>query len=205
MTAFLLHLSLLLAIPDSTHILYAQKDARALAALCAHADAREMQLRCRYRLYPLTEDERYVTSLPEALDDASARELALLSGLWGYRAARASMLKALRYGLRTDRLLEQAKALDPLDPFVLLIEGQSLLFRPGFAGRDERAALDRFQKLKAVAARELESGVTEMEAELWIWYTLERLGDARADSLRARLLAQHPPLLHREFLERPPR
>lgn len=197
-------LASLLAFSDSTHGYYATKNAAALEALLAQAESREMDLLCRYRLYPLTERPSLVSNLPASLDDGTARELALLAGLWGYRAARAPLHLAMKYGLRSDRLLKAAAARDPDEPFLLLVEGQSLLFRPAIAGGDARAALVRFQRLRAVLPRRPGTDMTVMEADLWIWYTLRRLDAAEAAKLHTRLLAANPPRLYREFLLSPP-
>lgn len=188
---------------ETTQRLYAARDVEALQAVCRTATAVEDDLLCRYRLYPLTEDEAHLDTLPASLDGASPRALALLSGLWGYKAARAPLHKLPTYGMRADRLLKAARAAAPDDPFVLLIEGQSLLFKPAFAGGDRRAALERFRHLHRVAARSPRCGVSVVEADLWTWYAMDKLGDPGADALRRRLLAAQPPRLYREFLEAP--
>lgn len=205
MSLFLASLLITSSLLDTTQTLYAQKDVEALRRVCAAPENREADLLCRYRLYPLTQQAHYLDALPDDLPaSASPRDLALLSGLWGYKTARAPLHLVPRYGLRAERLLRRAREQAPEDPFVLLIDGQSLLFKPAIAGGDRRAALQRFQALRGVAARHPAGGVSVLEAELWTWYALERLGDASADGLRARLLAQQPPLLYREFLLSPP-
>lgn len=188
----------------SSQAYYAQQDADALRQLMEQADSRFERLLGRYRLYPLTENDALLDDLPESLDDGSAPELALLSGLWGYRAARASIFSAIRYGRRADRLLEAAKARDPDDPFVLLVEGQSLIFKPAIAGRDEEAALNRFEQLCSILQDARNVGISMMEAELWRWYALHRLGIDRAPTVRERLLAAGPPPLYQQFLQDPP-
>lgn len=190
---------------DSTQVYYAQQDAEALTNLLAQADTRFADLICRYRLYPLTEDEDLLAALPAEMDDGSARELAILSGLWGYRAARAPIFSAIRYGRRSERLLDAAKAKDPDDPYVLLIEGQSLLFKPAIAGRDEEAALDRFNRLHTVLQQTPKSvGISMTEAQLWRWYALHQLDMDNAAAVRNELLATNPPPLYRQFLQDPP-
>lgn len=183
-----------------TQALYSRRDVPALRRLCADATG-EADLLCRYRLYPLTQDAALVAGLPETAPAPTARAHALLSGLWGYRAARASALQLPRLGLRSLDLLRAARRLDAADPYVLLVEGQSLLFRPAIAGGDVRAALGRFRALRQHAG----SGVSPMEADVWIWYAMRRLGDRTADALRARLLAATPAPLYRDFLLHPPR
>lgn len=196
----LLLLSLALPSPDSTHVYYAEKDVPALEQLYAQASDRELLLLCRYRLYPLTQDEQYVASLPQDLEAGSASELALLSGLWGYRAAQASIPRAIQFGYYADRLLKKAQALDPADPYVLLITGQSLLFRPAFAGGSKEEALGQFRKLRHVLTGRPQEGISALEADLWIWYTLHVMDDPRAPTLRQQLLAHPLPPLYREFL-----
>lgn len=190
---------------DSTQVYYARQDVDALDAMLDQAETRFEELLCRYRLYPLTERKDYIDDLPEELEHASARELALLAGLWGYRAGHGSVFAAIRHGRRSQRLLDAAKAEDPDDPFVLLIEGQSLLFKPRFAGRDEAQALDRFNQLHALLDRtDADIGISKIEAALWRWYAMERLGTDRADAVREELLAADPPPLYRQFLQDPP-
>jgi hypothetical protein len=194
-------------VPDSTQSYYARKDAEALRRLLRNADTRAERLLCRYRLYPLTEDERYLNDLPETLDpDASARELALLSGLWGYRAAHASVFGAMQAGRRSMQLLEKAREKDADDPFVLLIGGQSLLFRPALAGGSDETALARFRRLRRVlGSRPDADAVAASEAALWTWYALRETDrpDA-ANALRRKLAERDLPPLYREFLKHPP-
>ncbi len=204
MTAFLVSLALFASLPDTTQTLYAAKDIAALQHVCAAPAGQEADFLCRYRLYPLTEDARYLADLPADVEGGSPRTLALLSGLWGYKTARAPLHLVPRYGMRAERLLKRARHAAPEDPFVLLIEGQSLLFKPALAGGDRSAALARFRLLRRVAARNPRGGVSPLEADLWTWYTLDKLGDASAPPMRALLLAQNPPRLYREFLLSPP-
>lgn len=192
------------SLPDSTQALYAAKNAAALDSLLADAPSREAALLCRYRLYPLRQHERYLADLPADLNEGSARELALLAGLWGYKAGEASLYFAIRHGLRSEQLLEEAKTKDPDDPFVLLIEGQSLLFKPKIAGGDPQAALDRFRRLREVIQQRPNEGIAPMEVDLWIWYALDKLKADQAPAARERLLAQNPPPLFKEFLLDPP-
>ena len=193
---------------DLAQAYYAQKDEGALKALCSRESdvrsASEEALLCRYRLYPLTEDETYLEDLPRELPSGSARAQALLSGLWGYRASQAPVYKMMTYGRHAQRLIDAAHARDPEDPYVLLIEGQALLFKPGFVGGDKNAALGRFRRLQAVIGRHPDAGISLMEAELWTWYALKKLEAEEAPTLREKLLAQDPPPLYREFLLSPP-
>lgn len=193
-----------LSVADSAQTYYAEKDARSLEALLNRSEDRAEEYLCRYRLYPLTEDETLLEDLPTGLEDGSAPELALLAGLWGYRAARASSVRAVVFGRRSHRLLNKAREKNPLNPHVLLIEGQSLLFRPAIFGGDPERALERFRQLRGVLENNSDSGIARMEAELWIWYVLHKLGSSDAEPMREQLLAQDPPPLYREFLTSPP-
>lgn len=182
---------------------YAHQQPETLRTLLSEADSRADSLLVRYRLYPLSEDPSVIQDLPSDLSDGSARELALLSGLWSYRAGEASIFSAVQYGRRSATLLEQARKRDADDPYVLLVEGQSLLFRPAIAGRDPSAAAESFRRLSEKADRL--AGITEMEAEVWCWLALKEAGDtSRADELHRRLISQDPPPLYRQFLEDPP-
>ncbi len=189
---------------DSTLVFYTEQNVPALQRLLDSTDDRRLDLLCRYRLYPLTKDRAYLQQIPTRLEDATAAELALLSGLWGYRVLESSVFNAPRYGLRANRLLSKARALDPDDPFVLLIEGQSLLFRPPLFGGSARDALERFHRLREVLDQRPTTAVSRMEAELWIWYALEKLDAEEAPALRDALLAQNPPPLFKSFLLDPP-
>ena len=195
--------TLSLTFADTVERYYAHKNTDALEQICLSPPGPEAGLLCRYRLYPLTEDNRYLENLPTSLDSSSAREYALLSGLWGYRAAQASLLRAIQYGRHSDRLLALAREINPQDPFVLLVEGQSLLFRPRIAGGNPVAALERFRQLKGVVAKTPGCGVSHMEADLWVWYAMTHTGSAEAPALREDLLRQGPPALYREFLNAP--
>ena len=190
---------------DSTQHYYATQNAHALERLLGRIDDRALDLLIRYRLYPLTQDADLLDDLPADLDGASARELALLSGLWGYRVMTGSVLKVPTYGRRAAALIERARALDPDEPLVLLIEGQTLLFSPPLMGRDREAALARFQRLCAVLPAAPDRAVSSVEARLWVWYALTKLGrPTDADALKAELLAERPPPLYRTFLLSPP-
>ena len=190
---------------DSTATFYAEGNVAALKAMLSHAQSREIDLLCRYRLYPLTEDDRYIMDLPTTLGaEATARELALLAALWGYRLRNASVFQMAKWGTRSHRLLEAAKAIAPDDPFVLLIEGQSLLFRPAIFGGDAQEAVARFRELRIALDHVPSSGISRMEADLWVWLALEKLGEDEAPFLREKLLATAPPPLYRQFLLSPP-
>lgn len=183
-----------------TQALYSRRDVASLRRLCVGATG-EADLLCRYRLYPLTQDAALIARLPTVAPAPTARANALLSGLWGYRAARASAFQLPALGRRTLDLLRTARRMDPTDPFVLLVDGQSLLFRPAIAGGDVREALGRFRTLRQHAGE----GVSATEADVWIWFALHRLRDPDAAPMRRRLLAATPAPLYRDFLLHPPR
>ncbi len=192
------------ALVDSTQIYYAEQNVEALKRLYEQTDNREVALLCRYRLYPLTQDPVYLENLPLDLKAATARELAVLSGLWGYRVMESSVFKVPTYGKRATRLMDRAKALDPTEPFVLLIDGQSLLFRPKIFGGNKQEALDQFNQLYEALPNHSSSGISAIEAGLWVWYTRTKMKDETADALRSELLAQNPPPLYKAFLLDPP-
>lgn len=183
---------------------YAEKDVGTLHALFAEAKTREDSLLLRYRLYALTQDKGLIADIPTSLDSASARELALLSALWGYRIQDVGLINLILYGQRSLGLLNRAVRYDPTEPLVMLIEAQSLLFRPGIAGGNKRKALERFRELRERVEHVPACGLDTQEVDSWIWYTLEKLGAEEADSARATLLDADLPLLYREFVLSPP-
>lgn len=189
---------------EATRQYYADGNIDALQRLLHSTSDRTIKLLCRYRLYPLTQDDAYLEDLPTELDDPTARELALLSGLWGYRVREAPVWKTPSLGRRSIQLLDQARALDPDEPFVLLIEGQSFLFRPALFGGDLQQALRSFRTLQRVLDDQDAEGLSRLEATLWEWYTLEKMDTEAAEHLRERLLAQNPPVMYRQFLMDPP-
>jgi len=190
---------------DRVQDAYAREDADALRTLLQDADTRADSLLVRYRLYPLTENAALVDDLPETLDDGTAREWALLSGLWSYRAGEASLFNAVSYGRRSANLLETAQSIDPKDPYVLLIGGQSLLFRPSIAGKDPAAAAEQFEQLAQLARQNKTDGIPAVEARTWQWLALteaDRAEEARA--LHKQLRSQNLPPLYQQFIDDPP-
>ncbi len=184
---------------------YAQQDAERLRTLFDRASSRSDSLLVRYRLYPLTEDETVLEEIPASLSDGTPREYALLSGLWAYRAGEASFFSAIRYGHRSTNLLETAKAQAPEAPFVLLVEGQSLLFRPAIAGKDPAAAAERFARLAEIVKADDVSGISQTEAHVWRWLALTEADQPQTgEALRARLLKRDLPPLYEQFLKDPP-
>lgn len=199
-------LSVTLTFADSTQSFYAQQDAEGLRDLMAQADTRTESLMVRYRLYPLTEDSGVIDDLPQNLGpNASARELALLAGLWAYRAGEANIFNAIRYGRRSVSRLNEAKARNPNEPYVLLVEGQSLLFRPDVAGKDVHGAAQLFRKLISELDQHPNVGISSTEAHSWLWLALREAQSAdEADRIRSELLARELEPLYAQFLEDPP-
>lgn len=190
---------------EATQAAYERQDVEALRSLYERADSFSDSLLVRYRLYPLTKEDALLDGIPSSLDDGSGRDFALLSALWAYRAADGSWLALLRYGRRSSQLLDRAKAKDADHPFVLLVEGQSLLFRPAIAGRDPAAALDRFSDLVRITKENREIGISTVEAKVWLWIALREAGQlAEAKTLRAQLTGQSIAGLYQQFLNDPP-
>jgi hypothetical protein len=189
---------------DSVGHYYSLGDVEALVTLCSEPVSREQDLLCRYRLYPLTSQPQLLEDLPSTLDGGTAREKALLAGLWGYRAASGSVFRAMKSGRRAGRLMAEAREIDPEEPFLLLIEGQSYLFRPGIFGGSRGRALESFRQLQRSLAVRTDEVIDPMEADLWIWYTLEQMNDPAADAVRRSIESRNPPPLYRDFLANPP-
>jgi hypothetical protein len=190
---------------EQVHDAYAQQNAEELRRLLAQSDSRADSLLVRYRLYPLSERSHLIDELPKELDEGSAREWALLSGLWSYRAGEASIFNAVSYGRRSAKLLKTAQSLDPDDPYVLLVGGQSLLFRPAIAGKDAATAAERFATLVDQAGAGQADGISTMEARTWHWLALKEAGRTQdAQALHDTLRAENPAPLYRQFLDDPP-
>lgn len=202
---FLLAVSLLPPFAQQVQEAYAHEEAESLRTLLTRAESQGDSLLVQYRLYPLTEDETVLDNIPRTLSDASAREWALLSGLWSYRAGESSIFKAVDYGRHSTDLLETAKEKDPTDPYVLLIEGQSLLFRPAIAGRNAAAAADRFSTLAQQVKQSNQNGIPTVEAHIWKWLALREADRAEhAEALHEQLVSTSLPPLYRQFLRDPP-
>lgn len=189
---------------DSLAALYASRDIDGMQRLFAQASTMEQRLLGRYRLFPVTQDTHYLDDLPAPEEAHSAREFALLSALWAYRVANAPPWKIPSYGKRSEALLNRAKSLDAEDPFVLLVDGQALLYKPALFGGDINAALQRFTHLRRVVLGHPQAGIPLLEADVWTWYAMHKLDHASAEQVRQRLLAAEPPPLYRQFLTDPP-
>lgn len=197
------------SLPDTVATLYAQKDRAGLERLQSRTASVSDDLLLRYRLYPLARQRGVLENLPAEVLCRSARDYAILSALWAYRLAEAPVWRLPEYGRRVDSLMRRGREMDAGDPFVLLVEGQSLLYRPGIFGGSAEGALERFVQLRDLLRdrerrRDPVAGLPAIEAEIWVWYTLRRLGRDGTDRLRDRLLAQNPPPLYRDFLLDPP-
>jgi hypothetical protein len=189
-------------VADSLTHYYAAHDTGAIVRLHRQAATREERLLCTYRLYPLTRDAAWLSAIPEA--EGSARELALIAAHWAYRAAEAPPWRLPFFGRRSEGALDRARALDPEEPYVLLVEGQSLLYKPALFGGDVAAAQARFERLREVLRTRPAPGIHPLEAEVWIWMALRKQRAPSAEAVRARLLARQPPPLFRAFLLDPP-
>ena len=190
---------------DSLATYYSRQDVAAVERLYRrHARTREQRLLCRYRLYPMTRDRTYLDDIPSERGVRSARELALISALWAYRAADGPTWALPRNGRRSERILNLALARDADDPYALLVKGQSLLYKPRVFGGDVAAARQTFEQLRTVLRRQRAPGIHPFEAEVWTWMAVRKLDRAAGDQMQRRLLQRRPPRLFRTFLTDPP-
>ena len=190
---------------DSLTIYYARQDTSAVDRLFRHkARTREDRLLCLYRLYPMTLDTGYLGEIPSEDGVRSARELALISALWAYRAASGPAWRLPTYGRRSERILDAALALDPNDPYALLVKGQGLFYKPAWFGGDVAEAQRTFERVRQIVARRPTPGIHPFEAEVWIWMAVRKQDARRGEALQRRLLAQRPPRIFRQFLIDPP-
>lgn len=197
--------TLMTPLAEATQSAYAEENVRELRSLFERADSRVDSFLVRYRLYPLTENEELLDDIPSSLSSGSAREYALLSGLWAYRAGEASVFSVIQYGRRSSQLLETAKKQDADAPFVLLVEGQSLLFRPRIAGRDLDAAAERFEQLAQIVRGSEVPGISLTEANVWRWLALREADRSKkAEALCKSLRERELPPLFQQFLDDPP-
>ena len=190
---------------DSLTYYYVRQDADAIDRLYrTKARTREDRLLCLYRLYPMTLDEGYIADVPSEEGVTSARELALISALWAYRASSGPAWRLPTYGRRSERILERALARDPAEPYALLVRGQGLYYKPGIFGGDVAQAQRTFEQLRQRVTGRGIPGLHPFEAEVWIWMAVRRQDEAAGTRLRERLLAQRPPSMFRQFLIDPP-
>lgn len=190
---------------DSLATYYARRDTSAVDRLYRNkARTREEQLLCLYRLYPMTLDTHYLADIPSTEGVRSARELALISALWAYRASSGPAWRLPIDGRRSERVLNDALALDPDEPYALLVEGQALLYKPRMFGGDVAEARRTFERLRQVLGRRPAPGIHPFEVEIWIWMAVRKQDPEAGTALRRRLLAQNPPPMFRQFLLSPP-
>lgn len=191
-------------VADSTEIHYARKDVAALRSWCDTVRGPDDRLQCSYRLYPLTRDESLLEDLETDLEQPSARGLALLAGLWGFRATTSGRIGAMRNGIRSQRLLDRARTRDPDDVFVRLVSAHSMIFKPRFVGGDPMEAARLFAALAADLERSPTPAIHPAEAWTWQWYALALEKDPGAGPLRTTLMGRNLPLLFREILAADP-
>lgn len=192
------------SVVDSLTYYYAQHNVVAIERLHRNADTPLERLLCSYRLFPLTNNERWLENLPEEDELSSARALALLAAHWGFKAQRGPAWRLPTYGRRSEEILRRAQSIDPNEPYALLVDGQSLYYKPGLFGGDVEEARRRFEQLRNALYRNPAPGIHRFEPEVWIWMCLRKLESSGADQLRTSLLNQHPPPLFRHFLTNPP-
>ena len=189
---------------DSLTYYYVRQDARALRRLLRAAQTREEKLLVRYRLYPLTQDKRDIGDIPSDRGVTAPRELALISALWAYRASSGPAWRLPTYGRRSERILDAARARSARDPYVLLVRGQSLYYKPGVFGGDVGEAKTTFETLRSVLGNRGIPGLHPAEAEIWIWMCERKLDPEAAAATRQRLMRRRLPPLFRQFLQDPP-
>lgn len=192
-------------VSDSLTYYYARQDTSGVDRLFRRqARTRLDRLLCLYRLFPMTLDHAYLASIPSESGVRSARELALISALWAYKAAHGPALHLPTHGRRSDRILGLALQADPDEPYALLVKGQGLYYKPRLFGGDAAEAQRTFEHLRRVLARRPTPGIHPFEAEVWIWMSVRKQDAARGAELRRQLLARNPPPLFRQFLIDPP-
>ena len=190
---------------DSLTYYYARQDTSGVERLYrTKARTREDRLLCLYRLYPMTLDPQYLAEIPSEDGVTSARELALISALWAYRAASGPAWRLPTYGRRSERILDDALARDPAEPYALLVKGQSLYYKPGWFGGDVGQARATFETLRQRLGRRGVPGIHPFEAEVWVWMAVRRQDADAGARLQRRLLARNPPRIFRQFLVDPP-
>lgn len=183
---------------------YGKMDAAGVRDLLRSTGSSEERFMVLYRLYPLVQDGSLLDDLPDELEDgASAREAALLAALWSYRYNHGPFWSRMNAVRRAFRLMDEAKRMDPNEPFVLLVDGQSLLYRPKFAGGDASAARRLFEALRRSVERRQACSLSLVEVDTWIWLSMRRQHDPEADAFRQKILATNPLPVYREFLKLP--
>ena len=192
-------------VQDSLTYYYARQDTSGVDRLYRRqARTRLDRLLCLYRLFPMTLDEGYLADIPPDQGVRSARELALISAMWAYKAANGPAWSLPTWGRRSERILNEALRRDPDEPYALLVKGQGLYYKPRIFGGDVAEAQRTFERLRQVLARRPAPGIHPFEAEVWIWMSVRKQDRARGAALGRRLLAGNPPRMFRQFLLSPP-
>ena len=189
---------------DSLTHYYVRNNVAGVRGLRRQARSREERLLVTYRLFPLTMDRGVIANIPSDAGVTSARELALIAAHWAYRAANGPKINLPTHGRRSERILNRAKEANANDPYVLLVEGQSLLYKPGIFGGDAAEAKAVFQRLKRALGSRGVTGLHPFEADVWIWMCERKLNPSGANAMKRRLLARRPPPMFRQFLLDPP-
>jgi tetratricopeptide (TPR) repeat protein len=105
---------------------------------------------------------------------------ALQSVCYGYIAGVGGTFAAIRNGRASGRAMEQALALAPRNPRVVLVDALGLYFRPKIAGGDKAKACNRFAESTALFQVASDSGVAiwgRAEAHFWRGRCLREAGD----------------------------
>ena len=192
-------------VQDSLTYYYARQDTSGVDRLYRRrARTRLDRLLCLYRLFPMTLDERYLADIPSDEGVRSARELALISAMWAYKAANGPAWALPTWGRRSERILNEALRRDPSEPYALLVKGQGLYYKPRIFGGDVAEAQRTFEQLRQVLARRSAPGIHPFEAEVWIWMSVRKQDAGQGRTLQRRLLARNPPRIFRQFLIDPP-
>lgn len=182
---------------------YERKDTLRLRKALQAATTQSEKFLAIYRLYPLTLDKSLLRNIPTELKQSSAREYALLAALWSYRINEDKSI-LISAGMRINGLLDKAKRLNPNEPVYLLVDGQGLFYMPSVFGGSYNKALVRFRTARDVIVREKPAGLSRLDAETWIWYTLQKQKAANAQTYKQELLGRGLPQVYREFLLSPP-
>lgn len=181
--------------------LYARMDHQGMEDLLQRASTQEERFLVLYRLYPLVSKRSLLQGIPEDLDEsASARELAVLAALWSYRHNTEGVFGKMNAARRAMRLIDRAKSVDPNDPYVLLVDGQFLLYKPRVVGGSASLARERFESLVTRLGNGSACALTPTEAQSWLWMSMHRMKDPVAETARKELLAADPPPVFRAFL-----
>lgn len=189
---------------DSLTHYYVRRDVANVRRLHRIARTQEDKLLVAYRLFAMTREQSIIRDIPSDRGVQSPRQLALISALWAFRAGTGPKIHLPTHGRRSERILDRARDLAPNDPYVLLVRGQSLYYKPGIFGGDVEAAKETFEHLKRQMRGRSVPGLHPFEADVWIWMCERKLDEDRARATKRRLLAQSPPPMFRQFLLDPP-